>query len=72
MLYGFAPAVAVVTRLIKPLQSALNKAGIRTSIDVDDGQVLARNADEARQDMVTVVTAIQLAGWNIQWAKTMQ
>jgi hypothetical protein len=72
MVYGFAPAVAVVTRLIKPLQSTLHEAGIRTSIYVDDGQVLARSKDEARQDMVTVVTAFQLAGWNIQWAKTVQ
>ncbi len=72
MVYGFAPAVAVVTRLIKPLQAALHEAGIKTAIYVDDGQVLAGNAEEARQDMTTVVTAFQLAGWNIQWAKTVQ
>ncbi len=34
--------------------------------------MLARNADEARQDMVSVVTAFQLAGWNIQRAETVQ
>jgi hypothetical protein len=67
MVYGFAPAVAVVTRLIKPLQAALHEAGIKTAIYVDDGQVLAGSAEEARQDMATVVTAFQLAGWNIQW-----
>jgi hypothetical protein len=70
MVYGFAPAVAVVTRLIKPLQGLLHEAGIRTSIYVDDGQVLGSSENEARQDMEVTVTAFQLAGWNIQWKKT--
>ena len=48
MVYGFESSVAVVTRLIKLLQGLLHKAGIRTSIYLDDGQVLGIAEDETR------------------------
>jgi hypothetical protein len=66
MVYGFESSVALVTRLIKLLQGLLHEAGIRTSIYVDDGQVLGSIKDETRQDMEVAVTAFQLDGWNIQ------
>ncbi len=45
-------------RLIKLLQGLLHEAGIRTSIYVDDGQVLGSIKDETRQDMeVTPIPA---------------
>ena len=70
MVYGFAAAGAVVTRLIKPLQGYLHDKGIRTSIYMDDGQVVGGSAREVEDDMKMVLDVFQKAGWNIQWAKT--
>ncbi len=40
MIYGLTTAVAVVDRLIKPIQSYLHDLGVRWAIYVDDGQVV--------------------------------
>ena len=66
MVYGFAAAGSVVTRLIKPLQGYLHNRGIRSAIYMDDGQVVASSAEKTRQDMETTLQVFQQAGWNIQ------
>ena len=70
MIYGYAPAGAVVTRLIKPLQGYLHDKGIRTTIYVDDGQVLGKTKEEAERHTAETLETFQKAGWNIQWKKT--
>jgi hypothetical protein len=60
MVYGYAPAVAVVTRMVRPVVSFAHKLGIRTSIFVDDGLVAGESKLEEEVQ----------AGWNIQWKKT--
>ena len=72
MIYGFAAAAAVVTRLIKPLQGYLHNKGIRTAIYMDDGQVVGATKEVTAKDMKTVLQVFQRAGWNIQWTKTVQ
>ncbi len=57
--YGFAPIVAVMTGLIKRLQSVLREAGIKTSKYVDEGQVLGESGAEARQDMEILYSAAE-------------
>ena len=70
MAFGYSPAVAVVTRLLKPLLSYIHDGGIKLAVFVDDGQLLASSAQETEDQMRHVLTVFQLAGWNIQWAKT--
>ena len=70
MVYGFAAAGSVVTRLIKPLQSHLHNKGIRTAIYMDDGQVVAGSAAATEAAMKEATNTFQKAGWNIQWEKT--
>jgi hypothetical protein len=70
MVYGFAPAAAVVTRLIKPIMGFLHEEGVRISIYMDDGNVVGATQEEATEAMDLAVTAFQLGGWNIQWKKS--
>jgi hypothetical protein len=70
MIYGLTTAVAVVDRLIKPIQSYLHDHGVQSAICVDDGQVVGRTEMETRAAMQLTVRTYRQAGWNIQWAKT--
>jgi hypothetical protein len=70
MVYGYAPAVAVVTRMVRPVVSFAHKLGIRTSIFVDDGLVAGESKQEAENNTELVLELFQQAGWNIQWKKT--
>jgi hypothetical protein len=70
MVYGYAAAAAVVTRLIKPIIGYLHNAGIRIAIYMDDGNVVGRSEKETEEAMKMAITAFRLSGWNIQWAKS--
>jgi hypothetical protein len=70
LVYGFASAVATVTRLIKPVTGYLHKKGIRMAIYVDDGQVVGKTKETTEQEFHFTLTVFQLAGWNVQWKKT--
>jgi hypothetical protein len=70
MVYGYAPAVAVVTRMVRPVVSFAHKLGIRTSIFVDDGLAAGDSKQEAESNTELVLELFQWAGWNIQWKKT--
>ncbi len=70
MVYGYAAAAAVVTRLIKPIIGYLHNAGIRIAIYMDDGSVVGRSEKETEEAMNVAITAFRLSNWNIQWAKS--
>ena len=70
MVYSFAMAGSVVTRLINPLQNYLHNKGIRTAIYMADRQVVAGTAAATEAAMKEATDAFQKAGWNIQWEKT--
>jgi hypothetical protein len=70
MVYGFAAAAAVVTRLIKPIMGFVHQSGVRASIYMDDGNIVGSTQEEAEEATQLVLDCMQLAGWNIQWAKT--
>jgi hypothetical protein len=72
MVYGFASAVATVTRLVKPVTGYLHRKGIRVAVYVDDGQVVAQGKETAEQQFQFTLLIFQLAGWNVQWKKTSQ
>ncbi len=70
MVYGFAPAVAVVTRLVRPIQAYLHERGIKTCMFVDDNNVGGETQEETERAMNLALMVYRLAGWNIQWKKT--
>jgi Reverse transcriptase (RNA-dependent DNA polymerase) len=70
MAYGFSPAVAIVTRLLQPVKAYLYKLGIKLTLYVDDGRIVAKTEKLAVEQLRMALLVLQLAGWNIQWAKT--
>jgi hypothetical protein len=70
MVYGFAPAVAVVTRLVRPAQAFLHKRGVKSCMFVDDNNVAGETKEETERAMQLALLVYRLAGWNIQWKKT--
>ena len=70
MCYGFAPAVTTVTCLVTPIKSYLHRLGIRFNIYVDDGRVIAQSKVECYYKSILATTCFQMAGFNIQWTKT--
>ena len=70
LVYGCKPAVAIVTKLLKPVKAFLYSIGIRLTLYIDDGRVVAGSAAEAAAKFRVALLTVQLAGWNIQWSKT--
>ena len=70
MPYGCKPAVAVVTKMLKPLKSYFHKLGIRFSVYVDDGRICAETAASCDRQLQFVLDILQRVGWRIQWKKT--
>jgi hypothetical protein len=70
MVYGLKSAVHVVTRLILPLKAYIHRLGIRFSIYVDDGRCVSNSADSVFWQQKLVLHIFQLAGWNVNFAKT--
>jgi hypothetical protein len=70
MVYGLKSAVHVVTKLILPLKAFIHKLGIRFTIYIDDGHCLGVEVEDTAWKQFLVLTIFQLAGWSVQWAKT--
>jgi hypothetical protein len=70
MVYGLKSAVHVITRLLLPLKAYIHRLGIKFSIYVDDGRCVAATADRVFWQQTVVLHIFQLAGWNINWEKT--
>ncbi len=68
--FGLNSAVHAITKLWKPLTSYIHKLGIRFSIYIDDGRILAKSAQEAEIARKIVYQAVQDAGWQIAWNKS--
>ena len=70
MPFGVKPAVAVVTRLLKPVKAYFHRLGIKFSIYIDDGRVSAASSEVCARHMAFVLDILQRVGWHIQWKKT--
>ena len=70
MIFGISPAVFIVTSLTKPLISHLHKHGIKASIYIDDGRIVAQDEATARSQLKYSLLVFEKAGWNIQRSKT--
>ena len=70
LIYGLKHAVALVTKLIKPIVTYGHILGIRNSIFIDDGRVLGKTEKESKENHEKMLEILQAAGWKIQWSKT--
>lgn len=61
--FGLASAVHAITKVFKPLQGHFNGMGIRSSIFIDDGRILATSKEEAEMLRVKVYGCLAAAGW---------
>jgi len=68
--FGLNTAVHVITKLWKLILGYLHKCGIRFSIYIDDGIIIAASKDQLHQDLDTVYDVVQKAGWQISWDKS--
>jgi hypothetical protein len=70
MAYGCKPAVTIVTRLLRPIKAFLHRFGIKFTIYIDDGRISAATPRLCSDYMNFTLQVLQLAGWKIQWKKT--
>jgi hypothetical protein len=63
-------AVSVVTRLLKPVKAFLHKNGVKFLIYVDDGRISCHSKAECHAQLCLAIHVLQLAGWQVQWKKT--
>jgi len=68
--FGLASAVHVMTKIMKPLQAYFGKLGIRHSIFIDDGRVVAGSREQAQEDYKTVLEVLSRSGWQIAKQKS--
>ena len=61
--FGVSSAVHVMTKVMKPVSAYIANQGIRHTIYLDDGRVLANSQAQIAQDYATVVGILQRAGW---------
>ena len=63
--FGLNSAVHAITKIWKPMLAYLHKEGIRISIYIDDGRILASNAQLAEESRIKVYDTLKKAGWHI-------
>lgn len=68
--FGLASAVHAITKVFKPILAYLNGQGIRSSIFIDDGRILAQSAEAAERARQLVYDVVTKAGWAIAYQKS--
>jgi hypothetical protein len=63
--FGLASAVHCITKIFKPITAFVASKGVRMSIFIDDGRVLATSPSEAEELRIFVYNVITKAGWAI-------
>ena len=59
-----------ITKLFKPINAYLHRHGIRHSIFIDDGRILAKSSSEAEKDRKFVYDTLKRAGWVLEEQKS--
>ena len=62
MPFGLASAVHTMTKLFKPITAYLGSKGIRHTIFIDNGRVLARSESDARDSYKVTMNVLEKAG----------
>ena len=69
---GLKCAVHAITKIWKPITAFLNNNGIRSSIYIDDGRLLASDAYQAELNRVFVYNLLEKLGWTVEMSKSDQ
>jgi hypothetical protein len=70
MPYGCKPAVAVATRLLKPVKAFVHRYDVKFSFYVDGGCISCASKVTCHAQLCFVIHVLHLCGWRIQWKKT--
>ena len=70
MIFGWSPAVFIMTSLTKPLIQHLHRRGVRASIYIDDGRIVGKDRETVKSHLQYAISVFQQAGWNVQQSKT--
>jgi hypothetical protein len=68
--FGLSSAVHCITKLFKPINAYIHEKGIRHSIFLDDGRIMAENKHEAEKYRVFVYSVLNKAGWILETRKS--
>ncbi len=68
--FGLSTAVRCITKLFKPIKAFLSEKGIRHTIFIDDGRVVAPTKEQLKKDFETTLQTLKKAGWIIEQSKT--
>ena len=68
--FGLRCAVHCITKIWKPITAFLSSQGIRSSVYIDDGRLLACSQDDAEKNRVFVYNLLKNLGWTIESSKS--
>lgn len=68
--FGLNSAVHAMTKIWKPLTAYFHKKGIKFSIYIDDGRILARTPELAEEHRTFVFDCLEKAGWQVSLEKS--
>lgn len=68
--FGLSSAVHCLTKLFKPVNAFIHKMGIRHSIYLDDGRIVAETMEEAEEQRPLVYDVLDRSGWILEVKKS--
>ena len=68
--FGVSSAVHVMTKVMKPVSAHIATQGIRHTIYLDDGRVIANSEAQTCRDYATVLDILRKAGWHLAMDKS--
>jgi hypothetical protein len=68
--FGASSAVHCLTKIFKPVCAYLHSLGIRHTVYIDDGRVVAASREKAIKDFQKTLEVLKSAGWIIEITKT--
>jgi hypothetical protein len=68
--FGLKCAVHAITKMMKPVLAKLQLFGIRSTIYIDDGRILAKTREEAEEYLLKSYEVLEAAGWILERKKS--
>jgi hypothetical protein len=68
--FGLKCAVHAITKIMKPVVAKLQTEGIRATIYIDDGRILADEENKATKYLTRTYEVLEKAGWQLERKKS--
>lgn len=68
--FGLSSAVHCLTKLFKPVNAYIHEKGIRHSIYLDDGRIVAQTIQKAEEQRIFVYKVLKSSGWILEVEKS--